>query len=270
MNFKTIYGTFIRNFIIQLRAYPKDFFIGNLLTGIYTFISAVFMYNLLFKGNVNSTFKGYAGTSDYVSYVIVGTAVYIYVVRTCLNVSRSLMNELRTGTLESIMIAPFSRVQYFIGNMLQQTITTSGEIAVTVLVSIAFGLKFTCFNLVSFIVVFIVSLFSFFSISMVLACAMLYFRDTYISQNTLFLAIFLLCGISFPYEYLPEGIQIISKLIPVTDAVTLIRGSSLLGLGIKEQLGTIIYVFVLSVFYCIIGFKLLNKIEYIALEKIQA
>lgn len=270
MNFKTLHGTFIRNFIIQLRAYPKDFFIGNLLTGIYTFISAVFMYNLLFKGNINSSFENYTGTSDYVSYVIVGTAVYLYVVRTCLNVSRSLITELRTGTLESIMIAPFSRVQYFVGNMLQQTITTSLEIIVAVLVSLAFGLKFTNFNLFSFIVVFVIGLFAFFSVSMVLACIMLYFRDTYISQNTLFLMIFLLCGISFPLQYLPKGVQIFSKLIPVTDTVNLIRGSALLGLGIKEQIGKIIYVVILSILYCAAGFKLLKKIEYTALEKIQA
>jgi ABC-2 type transport system permease protein len=269
MNFKTLNATFVRNFIVQLRAYPKEFFIGNLLTGVYTSLSAFFMYNLLFKGNMQTSFQQYAGTGDYISYVIVGTAVYLYVVRTCLNVSRSLITELRTGTLESIMIAPFNRIQYFVGSMLQQTITTSGEIIIAIVVSIPFGLKFPNFNLISFIISFIISLFSFFSLSMVLACIMLYFRDTYISQNTLFLALFLLCGISYPVQYLPKVVRVASNLIPITDAVTLIRGSSLLGLGIKEQMGTMLYVFILSAAYCVIGFKLMKKIEYIALEKIQ-
>lgn len=268
MNLKTLHATFIRNFIIQLRAYPKDFFIGNLLTGIYTSLSAFFMYNLMFKGNMNSSFAQYAGTGDYISYVIVGTAVYLYVVRTCLNVSRSLITELREGTLESIMIAPFNRIQYFVGNMLQQVITTSLEIVVAIIVSIPFGLRLPNFNLISFIIVFIISLFSFFSLSMVLACIMLYFRDTYISQNTLFLGLFLLCGITFPMQYLPHGVQFISRLIPITDAVNLIRGASLLGLGVKEQMTGIIYVFLLSAVYCTLGFKLMKKIEYIALEKI--
>lgn len=269
MDFKTLNATFIRNFIIQLRAYPKDFFIGNLLTGIYTSLSAFFMYNLLFKGSLNTTFKQYTGTGDYISFVIVGTAVYLYVVRTCLNVSRSLITELRTGTLESIMVSPFNRIQYFIGNMLQQVITTSGEIIIAIIISIPFGISFPKFNLISFIFSFLISLFAFFSLSMVLACVMLYFRDTYISQNTLFLALFLLCGISYPIEYLPKVVRIISSLIPITDSVTLIRGSSLLGLGIKEQMGRLIYVFLLSFVYCIIGCKLIKKIEYIALEKIQ-
>jgi ABC-2 type transport system permease protein len=269
MNIKTLNATFSRNFTIQLRAYPKDFFIGNLLTGIYTALSAFFMYNLLFKGSMKASFAHYAGTSDYISFVIVGTAVYLYVVRTCLNVSRSLITELRTGTLESIMIAPFNRVQYFVGNMLQQVVTTSGEIIIAIIVSIPFGLRFPNFNPISFIVVFIISLFSFFSLSMVLACIMLYFKDTYISQNTLFYVLFLLCGITFPVQYLPGVIRGISNLIPITGAVNLIRGSALLGLGVNAQLGTIIYSFILSVIYCFIGFKLIKRIEYIALEKIQ-
>lgn len=268
MEFRTLRATFIRNFTIQLRAYPKDFFIGNLLTGIYTTLSAFFMYSLMFKGNMKSSFQAYTGTGDYMSYVIVGTAVYLYVIRTCLNVSRSLITELRQGILESLMLAPFRRVQYFMGNMLQQTVTTSFEIAITILLSIPFGVRFSNFNFLSFIVTFILGLFSFFSLSMVLACIMLYFRDTYISQNTLFALLFLLCGITFPYQYLPRCIQVVSRLIPVTDAITLIRNSSLLGLGIREQIGRIIYLLAISSIYCLIGFKLMKRIEVIALEKI--
>lgn len=268
MEIRTLRATFIRNFTIQLRAYPKEFFISNILTGFYTTLSAFFMYSLMFKGNMKSSFQTYAGTEDYMSYVIVGTIVYRYVVRTCLNVSRSLITELREGTLESLMLAPFKRVQYFVGNMLQQTITTSFEIAIMILFSIPFGVRFSNFNFLSFIITFILGLFSFFSLSMVLACIMLYFRDTYISQNTLFTLLFLLCGVTFPYQYLPKCIQVISKLIPVTDAVTLIRNASLLGLGVKEQMGRIIYLLAISSIYCLLGFKLMKKIEATALEKI--
>ncbi|MBB6217475.1 ABC-2 type transport system permease protein [Anaerosolibacter carboniphilus] len=268
MDLKTLKATIKRNFIIQLRAYPKHFFIGNLLTGLYTAISAYFMYHLFFKGNMKSSFADYAGTEDYMSFVIVGTAVYIYVVRTCLNVSRSLITELREGTLESVMIAPFRRVQYFLGNMLQQVITTSGEVLIMVLFSIPFGLKFSNFNALSFVFSFVLVLFAFFSISMILACIMLHFRDTYISQNTLFALLFLLCGITFPYQYLPKSIQWISKIIPVTDAVTLIRSAVLLGQGIGEQMDRMVYLFILSSVYCFVGFKLMEKIEGTALEKI--
>lgn len=268
MDLRTMNATFKRNFIIQLRAYPKDFFIGNLLSGLYTSVSAFFMYSLFFKGNMKSSFAEYAGTSDYMSFVIVGMASYLYVVRTNLNVSRSLITELREGTLESLMIAPFKRVQYFLGNMLQQVVTTSGEIILTMIIAIPFGLRFSNANVPGLIIAIIAALISFFSISMLLACVMLYTRDTYISQNTLFALMFLLCGITFPYQYLPSAVQLLARLIPVTDAVILIRSFALQGAALSEQLGRIAYVLVISLIYCAIGFKLMKKVEYIALEKI--
>jgi ABC-2 type transport system permease protein len=270
MELKTLKATFKRNFIIQLRAYPKDFFIGNLLTGVYTILSAYFMYKLLFKGNLEASFSKYSGTSDYMSYVIIGTAMYLFVVRTCLNVSRSLITELREGTLESIMIAPFKRVQYFVGNMLQQTITTSMEIMVTIIIAIPFGINFSKANLPAFILAFIVSMFAYFSLSLVLAVVMLYFRDTYISQNTLFLLLFILSGVTFPIDYLPRPFQYLSKLIPVTDSFQLMRNSLIAGKSIVEQIHQLIYLVILSTIYCIVGFTLIKKVEKIALEKIFA
>jgi ABC-2 type transport system permease protein len=268
MNLNTLKATFKRNFIIQLRAYPKDFFIGNVLTALYTALSAFFMYNLLFKGSMQQSFLDYAGTSDYMSYVIIGNCMYIFVVRTCLNVSRSLITEVREGTLESLMLAPFKRVQYFTGNMLQQTISTSGEIILIILVCLPFGARFSSINPVSTLLAFVVSLFAYFSLSLILATIMLYFRDTYISQNTLFALLFLICGVTFPIQYLPGWVQYISRLIPVTSSLELIRNSAISGMGIMEQLNNFIYIILLSSVYCFAGFKLLKRVEVTALEKI--
>jgi ABC-2 type transport system permease protein len=269
MDGKVLIATFKRNFIVMFRAYPMSFFIGNLLTGFYTVVGALFMYKLLFNGAVGDEFLGYTGTGDYMSYVILGSLTYIYVVRTCLNVSRSLITELREGTLESLMIAPFKRVEYFVGNMIQQTVATTFEVSVSLIIAIPFGLDLSNVNISSLLVVSILGLYGFFGLSMVLASIMLYTRDTYISQNTLFVGMLLLCGITFPTEYLPVLLKWIGELIPVTEISNLVRDSVLLGKGIFEQGNTIIYVFILSTIYILIGFLSLRKIEFIALEKIQ-
>ncbi len=269
MNLKVLKATFLRNFMIQFRAYPKSFFIGNVLTGIYTSLGALFMYKLLFNGNTSKQFYTYTGTGDYMSFVILGTLIYIFVVRTCLNVSRSLITELREGTLESIMLAPFKRVQYFMGNMLQQTITTGLEVCVSIIIAIPFGLTLRNINMIGFLLSCLLGLFAFFGVSMVLACIMLYTRDTYISQNTLFALLFLLCGITFPIDYLPLFVRHIANLIPITGVVEIIRNTALLGMPLSSQISDVIYVSILSLVYTLIGFRLIKKIEYIALEKIQ-
>lgn len=268
MELKVLRGTIKKNLLVRYRAYPVDFFVGNVLTGLYTVLGAWMMYALLFEGKLESGFVRLTGTGDYMSYVIVGSLIYIFVVRTCLNVSRSLITELREGTLESLMLAPFRRTEYFLGNMLVQTITTSMELLVSILIAIPFGINFSNLNPGGFLAAVIVSLYAFFGVSMVLGCVMLYTRDTYISQNTLFAFLFLICGITFPTEYLPQWLQVIANAIPITDAVTIIRSSVLLDKGITELLPEIIKVFILSSVYLCFGFKLMKICEKVALEKI--
>ncbi|MHB1393237.1 MAG: ABC transporter permease [Clostridia bacterium] len=265
---RTLYATFRRNFIIQLRAYPKDFFIGNVLSAIYTAVSAFFMYHLLFNGQMKDSFVGYAGTRDYISYVIIGNCMYLFMVRTLLNVSRSLITELREGTLESLMLAPFQRVQYFLGNMLQQTVTTSGEVAVMLLVCLPFGVRFSGFNGLAALIGMVLALVSYFSLSLILAALMLYTRDTYISQNTLFAILFLICGVTFPVQYLPVPLQWIAQGIPVTLALDIIRNSTLGGMTAAAQIGSYIRIAVMSAIYCAVGFSLIKRVEATVLEKI--
>lgn len=268
MYYRTLYATFKRNFISQLRAYPKEFFIGNVLSAIYTAVSAFFMYHLLFGGQMKSSFSDYTGTQDYVSYVIIGNCIYLFMLRTLLNVSRSLITELREGTLEGLMLAPFNRYQYFLGNMLQQTVTTSGEVAVMLLVCLPFGVRFSGFNGPAALIGMVLSLISFFSMSLILAALMLYTRDTYISQNTLFAVLFLICGVTFPVQYLPAPIQWLAHGIPVTISLEIIRSSTLGGMAAAAQLGNYARIAVMSIIYCVIGFSLIKRVEMTVLEKI--
>ncbi|MDF2942522.1 MAG: phosphate transporter permease [Herbinix sp.] len=268
MDLKVLRGTLKKNLLTRYRAYPIDFFVGNVLTGFYTALGAWMMYKLLFEKNLDSRFYVFTGTKNYMSYVIVGSLIYLFVVRTCLNVSRSLITELREGTLESLMLAPFKRVEYFLGNMVVQTVTTSIEVLVSLIIAIPFGINFSHCNLLGFFVVTIISLYAFFGVSMILGCIMLSTRDTYISQNTLFTFLFFVCGITFPSQYLPQWLRLIADFIPITNAVTLIRNSVLLGMGVQEQIAAIGSMFLLSTIYILVGFLLMKRCEEIALEKI--
>jgi len=268
MDFKTLKATLKKNIVVRLRAYQMEFFLGSVLTSFYTALGAWLAYNVLFKNNLSEDFITYSGTGNYMSYIIIGGLAFLFTVRTCLNVSRSLISELREGTLESLMLAPFRRAEYFAGNMLVQTVTTLFETFVATLVALPFGFRLGHTNFAAFICVFLLSLLAFFAVSMLLGFVMLYTRDTYISQNTLFASMALLCGITFPVEYLPVGLQVVSKLIPVTDVVKMYRGTLLSGAALSDITEGMIWVAALSSVYIVIGMGLMKKAEIAALEKI--
>lgn len=79
----------------------------------------------------------------------------------------------------------------------------------------------------------------------------------------------LICGITFPVQYLPKFLKVVGEVMPVTEIANLVRSSALLGKGLNEQFGTIIYVIILSTIYLVIGFLSMKKTEVIALEKIK-
>jgi len=244
------------------------FFIGNLTTVIYTVLGAYFMYTLMFKGQLSETFVKHAGTADYMTYVIVGSLAYTLVVKTLLNVSRSLITELREGTLESLLIAPFSRLGYFSGTMLHHTVMAMGEMAFSIAICALFGLNISNINIATFLIGLVLSLYCYFGLSMCLGAVMLYTRDTYISQNTLFMIIFLVCGVVFPVEYLPSGLRVFSEILPVSDAINVLRASVISGVGASALSGTYLKMFVMGSVYFTVGYKSIRRIENIALEKI--
>ncbi len=262
-------ATVKKNLITQMRAYPISFMIGNFLSAFYTNLGAWFMYNCFFEGNISEDFKKYANTNDYMSYVIIGTIIYLFVVRTCLNVSRTLITELREGTLESLMLAPFDRGAYFGASMCLQTITTSLETVVIIIIGIPFGLRLNSVNPIQFAISFLLALYVFFGLSMILGGIMLYTRNTYITQNTLFTMIFLLCGITFPVEYLPKGLQVISNILPVTKAVELLRGSLIGEIDNTKFIQQSLILFVIGSIYLMVGFKEMKRIENRALENME-
>lgn len=88
---------------------------------------------------------------------------------------------------------------------------------------------------------------------------MLYTRDTFIVQNTLFTITALLCGFQFPRQYLPDYLQAIGEIFPLTYALQLLRGTLLTGESIR--LIDALPIILLSVVYITVGQWTNRRIE---------
>lgn len=257
-----------RNFIVNRRAYQWSFFVGNLITAVYTVALGYFMYAILFGGRVDASFVRYSGTSDYMSYLILGAGVYTLSVRTMLNVSRSLISERREGTLESLFLTPISRPGYLLAVMVQQTVISLVEFLLAMLIAWPFGLNLSQVNWGGVVAAAAMTWAGLFGLSIVLGAVMLYTRDTYLSQNTLFWVIYLVCGLMFPVQYLPGWVQALSRWIPVTGAVDLLRAAALRGQGPLELLSSLLFYGLLSLVYLAVGLALMRWVERVALEEV--
>jgi ABC-2 type transport system permease protein len=260
-------ATFQRNYLVMRRAFPWSFFLGHILSGFYIIIFAYLTYYYVFKGDLSGNFSSLAGTNDYLSYVILGGLLYSFSVSLLMIASRAIITELREGTLEALLLTPSSRKGYFLGYVAQGLTRVGTEFAVIVVTGYFFGLHLQNMNVVGVLVVLFVLIVSTFSQALVLGSFMLYFRDTYITQNTLFVLMGLVCSITFPVQYLPEAVRWLGTIMPLTYGVDALRMVWIEGKTVSEILPFLWKMMILGIIYFPIGTYFIKKMEKNVLEK---
>lgn len=265
---QVMFATYRKNRIGILRAVPWSFMVSRVITGVTQIIFPYFMYYYLMQGNLNGEFQEYANGTDYITYVVLGSALNVLAVSTLMNIGRALITELREGTLEVLLMTPMPRKAYFAGCLLEQTARALLEFGTVLAVGGAVGADLRYLFSVQAIVVILLAVISFFCMGLVLSAVMLHTRDTYLTQNTLFIAMNLICGIMYPIQYLPAGLQYIAQRFPLTPAVSLFRNvmTEHQSLGVNSLL--ILQILVLSFVYLLIGTVWYKKMEPRLLESI--
>ena len=266
--FNIISATYKRNKIVTKRVFPWTLIIGRFIAGFFTVIFPFFIYTFFLKGSLSESFNKYTNQSDYITYIVLGAAFFILSRSTIMEVGRALIKELREGTLEPFLLSSASRMGYFVGCLAEQLGRSLLQLSVMLLVGIIFGAKIIGIFSFQSIIVIILAILGFFSMSLLLSSIMLYTRDTYITQNTLFGLMGFVSGVSFPVEFLPTWLQYISHLFPMTAALKLFRLVVISNQSIMLHMDLILELLILSGVYMLIGVLWFNKLERKLVENI--
>ncbi len=216
-----IFNVFKKNLISALRGEYTDFFISRLTFILFTVATAFILFRLN-SGSVSSSFIRDSGISDYRGFIIIGSALYGTTQGILLNVSRTLMTERREGTLECILIIPFKRQQYYIGNQLHQLSLSIIDFMIASVISAFAGIGYNV-NICTVLLGLLQILFTLHGLALITSILMITFRDTFIIQNTLLPLMLLSGGYLFTVESLPPPLLLFSRLIPVNYGVKLVR-----------------------------------------------
>lgn len=263
-----ILSTYIKNRRIVLRAYPWSFVFGRLIGGVSSIIIPFLIFSFLFDKQVSALFLSITDSSDYMTYVTLGAIVNTLGMAMLMNIGRAFITELREGTIEVFLISPASRVGYFIGCLAEQTGRAIFEMLIIGFLGMLLGANLMGVVSFSALIALLFIAGGFFSMTILLSSVMLYTRDTYITQNTLFHILNLITGVTFPIEYLPRSIQIFSQIIPMTHSLKLFRAIVINHETISDNVFTVAAIFVLSIIYFLVGIVWAKKIEKRLVEEI--
>lgn len=265
---KTIIAVFKKNRIINNRAYPLSFMIQRVVGGIFAIFFPMFIYYFVFEGHISSEFEHFAQTRDYVTYIILGDSVYILCFATLMNVGRCMIQEIREGTLENLLLSPASRIGYFIGVYVEQFMRSLIEFFVVFLFGTIFGARISFTKIFSLILILFIISVSCFSMAILMSMIMILTRDTYLTQNTIVTLIGFISGIFFPVELLPRWVQFFSNGIPITVGLKYFRAVILSNSLFVENLRLLAFIILESVVYFLISIFVFKRIEKKLIEEV--
>jgi len=174
------------------------------------------------------------GNPNYFEFVAPGIMAQIVMTAVLTGLAASVSREKEQGTLDGILISPISRLAIILGKALSQSIRGLVQ-GIIVMLLVVFIFNVTIHgNLLLVILLLLLGIFSFVGLG-ILVSAFTSEQET--ATQLLFMFQFpmlFLSGVFFPIQQMPEFMQKISHLIPLTYAVEALRKVMVLGAGIAD------------------------------------
>jgi ABC-2 type transport system permease protein len=169
-------------------------------------------------------FEAYSGTSDYMSFILLGTVLSNFILTVFWGMGYALKNDMDAGVLESNWLTPVPRLLMLIGRTLASLLTTAITSAIMLLVAgLLFGFRPTGNTLAAFLTA-LPMLIGLYGFGFAFAAIVLLMREA----NTMVdVGSFLVQGFSgtnFPIQSLPSWLIPVALALPLTYGLDAVRG----------------------------------------------
>jgi ABC-2 type transport system permease protein len=218
------------------------------------------LYNSVYHGAMSSEFGTAIGSSDYLSFITIGNAFYVFVFAAAFVVGRVMFWERTTGTIEATFMTPMSRFAYMSGIMVAAAANALIDFTAVFVIGLFFGFQIALFNTPVFLASLLFTAFALFGIGLITNAITLTLRDRTTTANSLMTLFMVFSGLVCPVELMPSWAQLISKVLPLTYGIRLMR-ASLLGVGAVNLMDDLVSLLVLGIVYVAVGATSLRMIE---------
>lgn len=223
-------------------AFLFDF--GSIIFSVLTF----FFIAKLFGRNAAGYLVDYGG--DYFAFVLIGIAFSGYLTTAMGSFMQVIAEEQTSGTLEAIILSP-TKISTLLtcGSIWNFMLTSLRIITYLVLGWLFFGFNLSNTNILSTIIILVLTIISFGSLGIISAGFMLVLKKGD-PINWLFSGVSrFLGGVYFPITILPLWVQKLSYLLPITYSLEAMRKCIILGATIKELTREIVALFIFSLIF---------------------
>ncbi|MEJ5314433.1 MULTISPECIES: ABC transporter permease [Anaerolinea] len=169
-------------------------------------------------------FAGFAGTDDYMSYILLGTALTNFIMAVFWGMGFSLKWDMDGGVLEANWTAPLPRPLILVGRTLSSLATTTlTSLGMILIGALVWGFHPTG-NVLSAVLVTIPLLIGLYGFGFAFAALVMILREANTLVDSGSFIVMLLSGANFPVTVLPRWLLPLSLALPLTYGFDAVRG----------------------------------------------
>lgn len=216
-----------------LLCYPIEIVFWTIFPLIWV-IPFLFQGHALVGGLKSQAFAHLTGTEQYIPYVLIGAIVSTYVFSALYGMGGSLRLESYWGTLELILGSPAKRITILLGKAFSESLMgTAFAITQGLICVFFFGIKLTMEKIMPILLVMLLLIAGLYGMAIALAGITLQIKESRTLAHTIEWLFYLFSPVRYPVEINPF-IKTLSLLIPLTYALIVIRGITLLNRSIID------------------------------------
>ncbi|MGB1252002.1 MAG: ABC transporter permease [Candidatus Promineifilaceae bacterium] len=233
---------FIRELYTEL-SYRTAFLLN--FTGVIVSTLSFFFISQLIGQSETAGLAEYGG--DYFSFVIIGIALASYFTLGLGSFATGLRNAQVTGTLEAMLMTPAPLSAVVVGSALWSYVYETVRVSIYLLLGLLLGVRFQIGNPLAVLLILLLTIGSGASIGIFAASIIMIIKrgnpiTTFVGSITT-----LAGGVWYPIDILPEWLQTLSAVIPLTYALNAMRSVLLLGAGWSELWSDLLALFLFFV-----------------------
>jgi ABC-2 type transport system permease protein len=200
-----------------------------------TFFATAVSLTLFYYVSRLVTSSRFGGPDEYYSFVVVGLIIFGVLTSTLSSPLATLRAELQAGTFERMVVSPFGPVRS-VASLLIFPVLLAVALGVMSLVyaGLVFGVDVRWETLGAALPVALLSAAAFAPFGLLMASAVVLFKQTNAGATFLMAGVSLVAGVYFPVELLPGWIEWTSDVQPFTPAVDLLR-NVLVGTPLRDS-----------------------------------
>jgi ABC-2 type transport system permease protein len=184
---------------------------------------------------------------DYFSFALVGMAFAMYLRTGLGSFAEAIREEQMMGTLEAMLATPTSLTTIILSSSIWRFLFTSVSVVAFLVVGAFFGISYAGANILAALIILVLTIVAYSALGIISASFIMVFkRGDPINWVVSSLSV-LVGGVFFPIAVLPDWLQAISRILPITYSLQGMRKALLLSAGFSDLWGDILGLIIISI-----------------------